>query len=85
MMLGLGMEAEGWKKNVGPLRHNIGSSLSWYILNLAGGIAEALADQNQLRDNWKARIVNTGDPKFYGHARVARKEYIGIGPAQGAD
>jgi len=54
-------------------------------LNLAGGIAEALADQNQLRDNWKVRIVNTGDPKFYGHARVARKEYIGIGPAQGAD
>ena len=82
MMLGLGMEAEGWKTNVGPLRHNIGSSLSWYIWNPAGGVAEALTDQDQLSDKWKARVVNTDKPEFYGHAWVARKEHIGISPAQ---
>ena len=85
MMAGLAVEAEGWKTNVGPLRHNIGSSLSWYVWNPAGGLAEALTDQDQIGEDWQPRLIDPGDPGFYGHTWVARKEHVGIRPAQWVD
>jgi catechol 2,3-dioxygenase-like lactoylglutathione lyase family enzyme len=81
MLLGAHMEAQGWRTNVGPLRHNIGSSLSWYIWNPAGGLAEAYCDMDSADDDWQVRTFDPGDPSFYGHAWNARPEQAGRRPA----
>ncbi len=81
MLLGARMEAEGWRTNVGPLRHNIGSSLSWYIWNPAGGLAEAYCDMDSADDDWRVRHFDPGDPSFYGHSWNARPEQAGRRPA----
>ncbi len=82
MMLGTLMENQGWKTNVGPLRHNIGSSLSWYMWNPAGGVMEILCDLDQTGNDWEVREFDGSDPSFYGHAWVARPEHEHIKPAQ---
>ena len=81
MLLGAHMEAQGWRTNVGPLRHNIGSSLSWYIWNPAGGLAEAYCDMNSADDDWQVRTFDPSDPSFYGHSWNARPEQAGRRPA----
>ncbi len=81
MLLGAHMEARGWRTNVGPLRHNIGSSLSWYIWNPAGGLAEAYCDMDSADDGWRVRTFDPGDPSFYGHSWNARPEQAGRRPA----
>ena len=81
MLLGAHMEARGWRTNVGPLRHNIGSSLSWYIWNPAGGLAEAYCDMDSAGDDWQVRTFDPGDPSFYGHSWNARPEQSGRRPA----
>jgi catechol 2,3-dioxygenase-like lactoylglutathione lyase family enzyme len=81
MQLGAAMEAQGWRTNVGPLRHNIGSSLSWYIWNPAGGLAEAYCDMDSADDDWQVRTFDPRDPSFYGHSWIARPEQAGRRPA----
>ncbi len=81
MLLGAHMEAQGWRTNVGPLRHNIGSSLSWYIWNPAGGLAEAYCDMDSADDDWQVRKFDPSDPSFYGHSWNARPEQTGRRPA----
>ena len=81
MQLGAHMEARGWRTNVGPLRHNIGSSLSWYLWNPAGGLAEAYCDMDYADDDWQIRTFDPSDPSFYGHAWNARPEQAGRRPA----
>lgn len=81
MMVGARMEQQGWRTNVGPLRHNIGSSMSWYIWNPAGGLVEAYCDMDVADDDWQVRTFDPGDPSFYGHAWNARPEQAGRRPA----
>jgi catechol 2,3-dioxygenase-like lactoylglutathione lyase family enzyme len=85
MMLGTRLEAEGWKTNTGPLRHNIGSSLSWYMWNPAGGVMEILCDLDYCGPDWVPRHFDSSDPGFYGHAWVARPEHENVRPAQWVD
>ena len=81
MMLGAHMEGAGWRTNVGPLRHNIGSSMSWYMWNPAGGLAEAYCDMDYADDGWVVRNIDTKDPSFYGSSWNARPEQAGRRPA----
>ncbi len=81
MLHGAHMEKNGWRTNVGPLRHNIGSSISWYIWNPAGGLAEAYCDMDYADDDWVVRDFNPEDPSFYGHSWNARPEQAGRRPA----
>jgi len=82
MLLGCQVEKGGWKTNVGPLRHNVSSSMSWYIWNPAGGLSEAFSDMDEVDDNWVVRHFRPGeDPSFYGSSWRARPEQAGIGPA----
>lgn len=80
MFLGTQVERGGWKTNVGPLRHNVSSTFSWYIWNPAGGLAEAYSDMDMVDDNWVVRTFRPGeDPEFYGSSWKARPEQ-GDGP-----
>lgn len=81
MLLGSKMESRGWRTNVGPIRHNIGGSLSWYIWNPAGGVAEALADIDRADDGWQVGTHDPASPDFYGHTWVARPEQKDTKPA----
>ncbi len=81
MMLGVHMEGQGWRTNVGPLRHNIGSSMSWYMWNPAGGLAEAYCDMDYADDGWQVRTIDPKDPSFYGHSWNVRPEQAGRRPA----
>ena len=85
MMTGTHLESQGWKTNVGPLRHNIGSSLSWYLWNPAGGVVEILCDLDYAGEDWQVEEFDGSDPGFYGHAWVARPEHEHIKPAQWVD
>lgn len=80
MMLGMHMESRGWTTNVGPLRHNISGSFSWYMWCPAGGLVEVLADFDRPGPDWQVRRVDTKSPDFYGHSWVARPEHIGLPP-----
>lgn len=81
-MLGEHMEKNGWKTNVGPIRHNICSSYSWYLWNPAGGAIEALSDIDHCGEDWQMRTINPREPSFYGHSWTARPEHRGVRPAQ---
>lgn len=81
MLLGAHMEKQGWRTNVGPLRHNLGSSVSWYIWNPAGGLAEAFCDMDYADDSWAVRNIDPKDPSFYGHSWSARPEHASRRPA----
>jgi hypothetical protein len=86
MLLGTQVEAGGWKTNVGPLRHNVSSSMSWYIWNPAGGLSEAYSDMDCVDDAWVPRVFRPGeDPAFYGSSWRARPEQKGVGPAHWKD
>lgn len=85
MMLGSYVEDQSWKTNVGPLRHNIGSSLSWYIWNPAGGISKALCDIDVVGADWQPRQIDPTSEVFYGHTWIARPEHKGIKPGQWVD
>ena len=76
------MEEAGWKTNVGPIRHNICSSFSWYLWNPAGGCIEVLSDMDHCDEDWHVRIIDPRDPGFYGHSWSARPEHRGVRPAQ---
>ena len=73
---------EGWKSNVGPLRHNISSSFSWYLWNPAGGLSEVLADMDHAGPDWDVRTIDPTSADFYGHSWVARAEEEGVIPGQ---
>ena len=81
-MLGEFMEEAGWKTNVGPIRHNICSSFSWYLWNPAGGCVEVLSDIDHCGADWQVRTIDPRDPSFYGHSWSARPEHRGVRPAQ---
>ena len=82
LFLGTQVEHGGWKTNVGPLRHNVSSTFSWYIWNPAGGLAEAYSDMDCVDDEWVPRTFRPGeDPSFYGSAWKARPEQGDIPPA----
>jgi naringenin degradation protein FdeC len=86
MLLGAQVEAKGWKTNVGPLRHNVGGSMSWYIWNPAGGLSEAYCDMDVATDDWQVRYFRPGeDPSFYGSSWRARPEQVGVGPGSWKD
>ena len=86
MLLGTQVENGGWKTNVGPLRHNVSSSMSWYIWNPAGGLSEAYSDMDAVTDDWVVRHFRPGeDPSFYGSSWRARPEQKGVGPATWKD
>ena len=80
-MLGEFMENAGWKTNVGPIRHNICFSFSWYLWNPAGGCIEVLSDIDHCGDDWQVRTINPRDLSFYGHSWSARPEHRGVRPA----
>jgi hypothetical protein len=75
------MESRGWRTNVGPLRHNVGASFSWYMWNPAGGVVEVLADIDRVDDRWEASTIDPTSPDFYGHTWIARPEHEGVRPA----
>lgn len=82
MFLGTQVERGGWKTNVGPLRHNVSSTFSWYIWNPAGGLAEAYSDMDCVDDDWVVRTFRPGeDPTFYGSSWKARPEQGDTPPA----
>ncbi len=82
MFLGTQVERAGWKTNVGPLRHNVSSTFSWYIWNPAGGLAEAYSDMDCVDDDWVVRTFRPGeDPSFYGSSWKARPEQGDTPPA----
>ena len=82
MFLGTQVEKGGWKTNVGPLRHNVSSTVSWYIWNPAGGLAEAYSDMDCVDDEWTPRKFRPGeDPSFYGSSWKARPEQGDTPPA----
>lgn len=82
MFLGTQVERGGWKTNVGPLRHNVSSTFSWYIWNPAGGLAEAYSDMDQVDNHWVVRTFRPGeDPTFYGSAWKARPDQEDVPPA----
>jgi hypothetical protein len=86
MLLGTQVEDAGWKTNVGPLRHNVGGSMSWYIWNPAGGLSEAYSDMDAITDGWVVRYFRPGeDPSFYGSSWRARPEQRGVGPGSWKD
>lgn len=86
MLLGMQVEAKGWKTNVGPLRHNVSSTFSWYFWNPAGGLAEAYSDMDCVDDNWVPRKFRPReDPSFYGSSWTARPEHQDIPPATWRD
>jgi catechol 2,3-dioxygenase-like lactoylglutathione lyase family enzyme len=49
------MEKQGWKTQVGPGRHVIGSNYFWYFHNPCGGAVEYYADMDYLTDAWTPR------------------------------
>lgn len=81
MMLGNHMEEQGWRTNVGPLRHTVGGSMSWYLWTPAGGMTEAYCDMDWVDDDWQPRDINPRDPSFYGHSWNARPDQTGRRPA----
>ena len=86
MLLGMQVEAQGWKTNVGPLRHNVSSTCSWYFWNPAGGLSEAYSDMDCVDDNWTPRVFRPGeDPTFYGSSWNARPEHANTPPGQWRD
>jgi hypothetical protein len=81
MLLGVQVEAQGWKTNVGPLRHNVSSTCSWYFWNPAGGMSEAYSDMDCVDDDWVPRKFRPGeDPNFYGSSWNARPEHANTPP-----
>jgi hypothetical protein len=72
MFAGCHMEAQGWKTNTGPIRHNVSSSCSWYIWNPAGGVSEAYSDMDYVDDNWVVGFNDPKDPNFYGVSWAVR-------------
>lgn len=86
MLLGNQVEAQGWKTNVGPLRHNVSSTCSWYFWNPAGGLSEAYSDMDCVDDDWVPRKFRPGeDPNFYGSSWNARPEHKNTPPGQWRD
>ena len=86
MLLGSQVEAQGWKTNVGPLRHNVSSTCSWYFWNPAGGLSEAYSDMDCVDDDWVPRKFHPGeDPNFYGSSWHARPEHKNTPPGQWRD
>ncbi|MDA0241588.1 MAG: VOC family protein [Proteobacteria bacterium] len=84
-MLGQHMEENGWRTNVGPIRHNICSSFSWYLWNPAGGAIEALSDIDHIHDGWEVRTIDPSQEGFYGHSWTANPAHRGVRPAQWVD
>ncbi len=83
MLLGNQVERGGWKTNVGPLRHNVSSTFSWYLWNPAGGLSEAYSDMDYVDDDWVVTTYRPGeDPNFYGSSWKARPEQGDTPPAQ---
>jgi Glyoxalase/Bleomycin resistance protein/Dioxygenase superfamily len=86
MLLGAQVEAKGWKTNIGPLRHNVSSTFSWYFWNPAGGLSEAYSDMDCVDDDWVARKFRPReDPSFYGSSWTARPEHRDMPPATWRD
>jgi naringenin degradation protein FdeC len=86
MLLGAQAEAKGWKTNIGPLRHNVSSTFSWYFWNPAGGLSEAYSDMDCVDDDWVPRIFRPReDPSFYGSSWTARPEHRDMPPATWRD
>jgi hypothetical protein len=86
MLLGAQIESQGWKTNVGPLRHNVSSTCSWYFWSPAGGMAEAYSDMDCLDDDWVPRKFRPGeDPDFYGSSWTARPEHKNTPPGTWRD
>jgi catechol 2,3-dioxygenase-like lactoylglutathione lyase family enzyme len=52
---GQNMEKQGWKTQVGPGRHVIGSNYFWYFHSPCGGAVEYYADMDHLTDAWQPR------------------------------
>lgn len=84
-MLGQHMEENGWRTNVGPIRHNICSSFSWYLWNPAGGAIEALSDIDHIYDGWEVRTIDPREEGFYGHSWTANPAHRGVRPAEWVD
>ena len=74
MLLGSHMEEQGWLTNVGPGRHNISSTISWYMWSPAGGLTEVYCDIDYADDGWEVRNVDTNSEEFYGFSWCARPE-----------
>jgi len=86
MLLGAQVEAKGWKTNIGPLRHNVSSTFSWYFWNPAGGLSEAYSDMDCVDENWVPRKFRPReDPSFYGSSWTARPEHRDMPPATWRD
>jgi len=52
---GMYMTKAGWKTQMGPGRHMIGSNYFWYFESPLGGAVEYFADMDYLTDEWEAR------------------------------
>lgn len=55
MVMGKRMQKDGWKTEVGPGRHIIGSNYFWYFKSPCGSMAEFYADIDHVTDAWKPR------------------------------
>ncbi len=55
MMGGRYMQARGWKTQVGPGRHTLGSNYFWYFHSPLGGSCEYYSDMDYLDDSWEAQ------------------------------
>jgi hypothetical protein len=60
------MEKLGWKTQVGPGRHVIGSNYFWYFHNPCGGAVEYYADMDYLTDAWTRRAGPGLEAKDHG-------------------
>ncbi len=86
MLLGAQVEAPGWKTNIGPIRHTVSSTCSWYFWNPAGGLAEGYSDMDAVDDDWVPRKFQPGkDPNFYGSSWRVRPEQNNTPPGTWRD
>lgn len=52
---GRNMRKSGWRTQVGPGRHTLGSNYFWYFHTPMGGASEYYSDMDYLDDDWKVR------------------------------
>lgn len=52
---GRNMRKSGWRTQVGPGRHTLGSNYFWYFHTPMGGACEYYSDMDYLDDDWKVR------------------------------
>jgi catechol 2,3-dioxygenase-like lactoylglutathione lyase family enzyme len=55
MMAGMAMDRKGWKTELGPGRHVIGSNYFWYFRSPCGAGTEYYADMDYLTPAWQPR------------------------------